>query len=58
LRIWTKNGDLLHTGKQDGDPVLWGVDWVSDSKKIITVTYAAGSIQVWNDKAELLKTIK
>lgn len=58
LRIWTKDGELLYTGNQDGNPGLWGVDWVSDSKKIITVTFSPGNIQLWNNKAELLKTIK
>ena len=57
LRIWTENGKLLYTGKQDIDTVLWGVDWISDSQKIITVTFAGGNIQLWNNKAELLKTI-
>ena len=37
LRIWTKDGRLLYTGKQEGNSVLWGVDWISDSKKIVTV---------------------
>jgi hypothetical protein len=30
---------------------------MSDSKKIITVTYDRGNIQLWNEKAKLLKTI-
>jgi len=57
LRIWTKDGKLLYTGKQDVDTVLWGVDWTSDSQKIVTVTFAGRNIQLWNNKAELLKTI-
>ena len=57
LRIWTENGKLLYTGKQDIDTVLWGVDWISDSQNIITVTFAGGNIQLWNNKAELLKTV-
>jgi WD40 repeat protein len=57
LRIWTSSGQLLYTGKQDLDVTLWGVDWMSDSKKIITVTYDRGNIQLWNEKAKLLKTI-
>ena len=58
LRIWTKDGQLLYTGKQEGNKVLWGVDWVSDSKKIVSVSFDSGNIQLWNDKAKLLKTIK
>ena len=57
LRIWTKDGQLLYTGKQEGNNVLWGVDWISDSKKIVTVSFDSGYIQVWDDKAKLLKTI-
>jgi len=57
LRIWTKDGKLIYTGKQEGNHVLWGVDWVSDSQKIVTVSFDSGNIQLWNDKAELLKTI-
>jgi len=57
LRIWTKDGDLLHTGNQHADQTLWGVDWTSDSKKIITVNYRSADIKLWDDKAKLLKTI-
>lgn len=57
LRIWTKEGQLLYTGKQEGNAVLWGVDWISDSKKIVTVSFDSGNIQLWDDKANLLKTI-
>ena len=57
LRVWTKEGQLLYTAKQEGNGVLWGVDWVSDSKKIVTVSFDSGNIQLWDDKAKLLKTI-
>jgi WD40 repeat protein len=57
LRIWTKDGKLLYTGKQESNKVLWGADWISDSKKIVTVSYDGGNIQLWDDKAKLLKTI-
>lgn len=57
LRIWTKDGKLLHTGKQEGNNVLWGVDWISDSKKIVTVSFDGSKFQLWDDKAKLLKTI-
>lgn len=56
LRVWTKEGQLLYTGKQVGNSVLWGVDWVSNSKKIVTVSFDSGNIQLWDDKAKLLKT--
>jgi len=57
LRIWTKEGNLLYTGAQAGNQVLWGVDWINDSKKIVTVSFDSGNIQLWDDKAKLLKTI-
>lgn len=57
LRIWTKDGELLHTGKHEENRVLWGADWVSDSKRIVTVSYHSGNIQLWDNKAKLLKTI-
>lgn len=58
LRIWTKDGQLLYTAKQEDNGGLWGVDWVSDSKRIVTVSFGSGSIRLWDDKASLLKTIK
>jgi FOG: WD40 repeat len=58
LRIWTKDGQLLYTAKQENNGGLWGVDWVSDSKKIVTVSFGNGNIKLWDGKAGLLKTIK
>lgn len=58
LRIWTKDGQLLYTAKQEDNGGLWGVDWVSDSKRIVTVSFGSGNIRLWDDKAILLKTIK
>lgn len=57
LRIWSKDGKLLYTGKPHGNSVLWGADWISDSKKIVTVSFDSGNIQLWDAKAKLLKTI-
>ena len=57
LRIWSKDGKLLHTGKPHGNSVLWGADWIRDSKKIVTVSFDSGNIQLWDNKANLLKTI-
>ena len=58
LRIWTKDGHLLYTAKQENNGGLWGVDWDSDSKRIVTVSFGNGNIRLWDDKAKLLKTIK
>ena len=57
LRIWSKEGKLLYTGKPHGSSVFWGADWISNSKKIVTVSFDTGKIQLWDDKAKLLKTI-
>jgi WD40 repeat protein len=56
LRIWTTDGELLHTGNAGENTVLWGVDWTSDSKKIFTVSFNSGKIQSWDNKGKLLKT--
>lgn len=58
LRIWTKDGRLLYTAKQEENGGLWGVDWVSNSKKIVTVSFGSGNIRLWDDRASLLKTVK
>jgi WD40 repeat protein len=58
LRIWTNDGKLLYSGKQNGEPALWGVDWTSDTKNIITVTYNPGDMQLWDKKGKLLKSIQ
>ena len=34
-----------------------GTEWISDSKKIVTVSFDSGNIQLWDAKAKLLKTI-
>jgi WD40 repeat protein len=57
LRIWSKDGKLLYTGQPNGNSVLWGADWIRDSKKIVTVSFDSGNIQLWDNKAKLLKTI-
>jgi WD40 repeat protein len=51
LRIWSKNGDLLFTGKPED--LLWGVDWNSTSEKIIT-TSISGNVKLWTAKAKLI----
>lgn len=51
LRIWSKNGDLLFTGKPED--LLWGVDWNRTSEKIIT-TSINGNVKLWTAKAKLI----
>ncbi|MFT3825165.1 MAG: hypothetical protein QM731_14685 [Chitinophagaceae bacterium] len=55
LRIWTKEGKLVSTGSNG--KLLWGVDWNSKGTLLIT-TGNDGSIQVWTNKARLIKTIR
>lgn len=55
LRIWTKEGRLVSTGTNG--KLLWGVDWNSKGTLLIT-TSIDGSIQVWTNKATLIKTIR
>ena len=53
LRVWSKNGQIIYTGKTED--LLWGIDWDSQSKNIIT-SGSEGSTYLWTDKAKLLKT--
>ena len=52
LRVWSKNGQIVYTGKT-GD-LLWGIDWDSQGKNIIT-SGRESSIYLWTNKAKLLK---
>lgn len=54
MRLWTNDGQLLYSGQSEN--LLWGIDWDSQSKNIIT-TSEKGNINLWSDKAELLKKI-
>jgi WD40 repeat protein len=51
LRIWNANGQLLFTGKSKD--LLWGLDWNSNSEKIITSSIT-GKIKIWNANAQLI----
>ena len=54
MRLWSNDGQLLYSGQSEN--LLWGIDWDSQSKNIIT-TSEKGDIYLWNDKAKLLKSI-
>ncbi|HET6994378.1 MAG TPA: WD40 repeat domain-containing protein, partial [Chitinophagaceae bacterium] len=56
LRVWTKDGQLLHAAKSNDNTVLWGVDWTSSSDQMVTVNFDNGKIQSWDNKANLLNT--
>lgn len=51
LRIWSKDGELLHEGKSPD--FLWGIDWSPNGKYIVTSSMT-GLIKIWNDKAKVI----
>jgi WD40 repeat protein len=54
LRLWTNEGQLLYSGQSEN--LLWGIDWYNQNRNIIT-TSEKGNINLWSDKAVLLKTM-
>lgn len=50
LRIFSKDGELLHTGASKHN--LWGIDWHNDS---IVTSSMKGEVAFWNEQAERLK---
>lgn len=56
LRIWTKNGELLAEGPSSEDDIVWGLGWNSTGTRIATATFN-GTVQVWDNRAKLVKTI-
>jgi len=55
LRIYNKEGELLHTGASPDK--LWGIDWSPDGDFIIT-SGKEGSIIVWNKEAKLVRELE
>jgi len=56
LRIWTKEGSLLHEGPADGSNYLWGISWNHKGTKIVTSSRYK-TIAIWDSTARLLKRI-
>lgn len=54
LRIWTSEGELLHTGSSDD--LLWGVDWSPDDRHIVT-TDIGGRAFVWTKEAKKVREL-
>jgi WD40 repeat protein len=54
LRLWSPQGAIIYTG--NSEDLLWGIDWDSQSRQIITSSMK-GKIKLWSDKARLLKSI-
>lgn len=56
LRIWNKDGTLLHQSEADGSNYLWGLSWNSDGTKIVTSSRHK-TVAIWDNKAKLIKRI-
>lgn len=54
LRIWSKDGDLRHTGMSPDH--LWGVRWNSAGDRILTSSFE-GRVTLWTATAGLARTI-
>lgn len=54
LRLWTKEGELLHTGVSDN--LLWGIDWSPDDQRIVT-TDISGRAFLWTREAQKLQEL-
>ena len=54
LRVWDNDGNLIADGLSEDK--LWGVDWSSDGKFIITSSHN-GHIKLWDNKAKLIREL-
>ncbi len=54
LRVWTREGELLHTGTSES--LLWGIDWSPDDQRIVT-SDISGHIFVWSRNAQKLREL-
>jgi WD40 repeat protein len=54
LRIWSKEGELLHVGKSPD--LLWGVRWNRDGNRLLTSSHD-GRVTLRTAKAEVSKNI-
>ncbi|MCE7992165.1 MAG: WD40 repeat domain-containing protein [Roseivirga sp.] len=54
LRIWTKEGELLHTGVSEN--YLWGIDWSPDDQRIVT-SDINGHAFVWSREAQIIQEL-
>ena len=56
LRVWTKEGRLLHEGPADGSNYLWGISWNSKGTRMVTSSLHK-TIALWDTTAKLIKRI-
>lgn len=54
LRIWDKDGKLIADGQSEDK--LWGVEWSSNGKFIVTSSHN-GHIKLWDNKAKLIREL-
>ena len=55
LRLWSKNGELIDSAKTGYN--LWGISWDLAGSLIVTTSFGS-HIDLWTDKARLLKAIE
>jgi len=56
LRIWTKEGVLLHEGPSDGTNYLWGISWNNKGTRIVTASRHK-TISLWDSTVRLIKRL-
>ncbi len=56
LRIWSKDGKLLHEGPSDATNYLWGISWNKKGTRIVTSSRHR-TIALWDSTARLIKRI-
>jgi WD40 repeat protein len=54
LRVWTKEGRLVHVGESPDR--LWGLDWDGRSRSIVTSS-RRGAIRVWTEEAKRVREV-
>jgi WD40 repeat protein len=54
LRLWSKEGQVMYSGETRD--LLWGIDWDSQNKSIITSSEKGGAT-LWNAQAKAIKKV-
>ena len=54
LRLWSKEGQVMYRGETRD--LLWGIDWDSQNKSIITSSEKGGAT-LWNAQAKAIKKV-
>lgn len=56
LRLWTKDGTLLHASEPDSTNYLWGISWNANDDKIVTASRHK-TIAIWDTAAKLIRKV-